>query len=392
MLITCVKLYFLTEVVCANRVCIQLKSFMSTPETNSINFKFLADKVVNTTKTQVFILTTHLGADFDDFSSLVALLDYLNHLKSSKNLKIETHICLSGELDQNYLDLTPESDFFWRDEKFSDFSNYFKDFSEDSNIVYLSVFGCSDLKRALGNPYTNFIYNLNKEKPSFETLSFDHHIQGESWAKYNFVDDKASSNAENLLDILLTIPDYKLSSLSATNLMIGLVSDTVNFFASSTTNLTHKHAGELMSLGCDIAKVREIIHEKWTLSNLDSLNNLLKQTDFLDINTLEFSKNGKNQDFAVLDCSLDSDISSLFSNEILDILKTQMVVMIKVGSHVKDRKLSIRCLPQSKVNAVDLAVHFGGGGHRLAAGGSIDGHDTEWFKGDLIQFLKKSQI
>lgn len=365
---------------------------MDTPEINSNNFKLLSEKIVNTTETQVFVLTTHLGADFDDFSSLVALLDYLNHLKHSNNLKIETHICLSGELDQNYLDLTPNSDFFWRDTTFTDFSDYFKDLSGDSNIIYLSVFGCSDLKRALGNPYTKLIYNLNKEKPSFETLSFDHHIQGDAWAKHNFVDDKASSNAENLLDILLTIPGYKLGSTTATNLMIGLVSDTVNFFASSTTNLTHKHAGELMSLGCDIAKVREIIHEKWTLPNLDRLNNLLKQTDFLDINTLEFSKNGKNEDFAVLDCSLDSDISSFFSNEILDILKTQMVVMIKVGLHAKDRKLSIRCLPQSKVNAVDLAVHFGGGGHRLAAGGSIDGHDAEWFKGELIQFLKKSQI
>jgi nanoRNase/pAp phosphatase (c-di-AMP/oligoRNAs hydrolase) len=49
-------------------------------------------------------------------------------------------------------------------------------------------------------------------------------------------------------------------------------------------------------------------------------------------------------------------------------------------------------LPESKVNAVDLATHFGGGGHRLAAGGSIDGHDVEWFKGELVQFLKKAQI
>jgi nanoRNase/pAp phosphatase (c-di-AMP/oligoRNAs hydrolase) len=366
---------------------------MSTPELNSKNFKLLTEKILNTTQTQVFILTTHLGADFDDFSSLVALLDYLNHLKNSKHLKIETHICLSGELDQNYLDLTPESDFFWRDENFADFSDYFKDLSSnDSKIIYLSVFGCSDLKRALGNPYTNFIYNLNQGNPLFETLSFDHHIQGETWAKYNFVDDKASSNAENLLDILLTIPEYKLSAKTATNLMIGLVSDTVNFFASSTTNLTHKHAGELMSLGCDIAKVREIIHEKWTVENLNRLNILIQRAEFLDITSLTWSLKGSNTSFAVLDCSMDSDISSLFSNEILDILKTQMVVMIKTGAHPKDRKLSIRCLPESKVNAVDLATHFGGGGHRLAAGGSIDGHDVEWFKGELVQFLKKAQI
>jgi nanoRNase/pAp phosphatase (c-di-AMP/oligoRNAs hydrolase) len=356
-------------------------------------FEKLTQSIVNTTKTQVFILTTHLGADFDDFSSLVAFLDYLNHLKQSKNLKIETHICLSGELDQNYLDLTPQSDFFWKEARFGDFNSHFKHLStDDSHILNLSVFGCSDLKRALGNPYTEMIYDLYKENKNFKTMSFDHHIQGQAWADYNFVDDQASSNAENLLDILLSVPNYKISPNTATNLMIGLVSDTVNFFASSTSNLTHKHAGELMNLGCDIALVRAIIHNKWTVENLNRLNSLIIETEYLDISTYIWHKNNVNTSFAVLDCSSDSHMSNLFSNEILDILKTPIVIMLKVGSTSKEFKLSIRCLPESKLNAVDLASHFGGGGHKLAAGASIGNHDIEWFKGELVQFLKKSKI
>jgi nanoRNase/pAp phosphatase (c-di-AMP/oligoRNAs hydrolase) len=359
----------------------------------SNEFVKFSQNIINTTKTQVFVLTTHLGADFDDFSSLVALLDYLNHLKLSKNLKIETHICLSGELDQNYLNLTPDSDFFWRDSQFAEFNDYFKHLSsDDSHILNLNVFGCSDLKRALGNPYTSSIYDLYKENANFVTLSFDHHIQGENWATFNFVDEQASSNAENLLDILLTQPNYKISATTATNFMIGLVSDTVNFFASSTTNLTHKHAGELMNLGCDIALVRAIIHNKWTVSNLNRLNVLISQTDYLDIETYTWHKNNLNTSFAVLDCSGDSEMSNLFSNEILDILKTPIVIMLKVGATSKDRKLSIRCLPESKLNAVDLASHFGGGGHRLAAGASIGNHDIDWFKGEFVQYLKKAQI
>ena len=117
------------------------------------DFEKLAQKILKTTETQVFILTTHLGADFDDFSSLVAFLDYLNYAKPS----LETHICLSGELDPKYLALTPSSSFFWKDSDFADFTDYFKADFSDKNI-YLSVFGCSDLKRTLGNPYSKVIY------------------------------------------------------------------------------------------------------------------------------------------------------------------------------------------------------------------------------------------
>jgi len=366
---------------------------MPTPEINFTNFKLLSEKIINTTQTQVFILTTHLGADFDDFSSLVALLDYLNYLKHSKSLKIETHICLSGELDQNYLDLTPESDFFWKDEKFSDFSDYFSDLSEsNSNIIYLSIFGCSDLRRALGNPYTNYIYNLNKESQSFETLSFDHHTQGETWAKYNFVDDKASSNAENLLNLLLSIPSYDIQPETATNLMIGIVDDTVNFFASSTSSLTHKHAGKLLSLGCDIALVRQISNLKWNTENLNRLNKLILSTDFLDTQSFTWSKINNPKSIAVVDCTMDSEIADIFPNEFLDILKVDMVIMVKANPVNSNNTLSIRCLPQKSLNAYDLSIHFGGGGHRLAAGANIDNHNTEWFKGELVQFLKKSQI
>jgi len=358
---------------------------------NLINQKIFNDfreTLINTKETQVFILTTHQGADFDDFSSLVGFLDYLNYIQTTFKLKIETHICLSGELDDDYLELTPNVNFIWRDLDEIKFQEYFKNSILKTDKVYnLVVFGCSDLKRMLGNPFSNFTYSLLNEAKRLVTFNFDHHIQGKSWANYNLVDEEASSNAENLLDILLSQLDYKISKNTATNLMIGLVSDTVNFFASSTTNLTHKHASELMNLGCDIAKVREIVHAKWTVENLTRLNDIIKKVEYLSLNDIIWTVENKKESIAVLDCTSDSEISNLFSNEILDILKTNIVIMIKNGQKQNDRKLSIRCLPESNVNAVDIATHFGGGGHRLAAGASIDGHDLIWFKEELVKYL-----
>ncbi len=363
---------------------------------DSINVKFeqYILRLINSTKTQVFVLNTHIESDLDDYSSLMAFLEFLNQLKKHYNLKIETHICLSGNLDPNFVNLTPNSDYFWRDSDMKEYQNHFQSTTTltQTHDVQLGIFGCSDMRRTLGNPFISFIYKIYKDLGTLSTLNFDHHINGENWADFNFVDEKLSSNAENLFEILKNSPYFKLNPEVATNLMVGLVDDTVSFFAQSTTYLTHQHAGELIELGCDVGKVREIIHAKWTIENLDKLNNLLKKTDFLDISSLVWSKSGKRNDFAVIDCLSDSYVSGLFKNEILDILKTEMVIMLKNGPTLNDHKLSIRCLPEAKINAIEIANHFGGAGHKMAAGAPMGSHDITWLKAELVKFLEKSVI
>lgn len=336
--------------------------------------------LISTPAPQLIVCSTHFGADYDDFSSLCCFLDFINTVKIQHNLKIETHICLSGNLETGYLDLTPEHDFMWKDETLLEFET---DLNQKLNLevppgnFHTAVFGCSDFKRAKGNPFLKFVLE-HKENPntSFYTLNFDHHVGGDNWASFNLVDDEASSNAENVLDILTSYSDYRPSPSIASNLMVGLVSDTVNFFANSTTDSTHTHAGQLMSYGCNIAQVREIINAKWTSVNLNRLNVLIQQTVYI------------RPTFAILDCSKDSEIAGLFSNEILDILKTEVVIMIKEGLDITEKKLSIRCLPRSPINAVELARHFGGGGHRLAAGATIDNFNSAEFTSQLENLLQ----
>jgi len=361
---------------------------------NLINaeFKQYITKLINSTKNNIFVLNTHIEADLDDYSSLIAFLGYINQLKEQNAVKIETHICLSGELDPNFVALTPSCDYFWHDKDLLAYKSYFQTSLVESHELHLAVFGCSDLRRANGNPAIKFLLDQYSDPASLTTINFDHHINGEGWAEYNFVDDKLSSNAENLFEILKNAPNFTISPEVATNLMIGLVDDTVSFFAQSTTATTHKHAGELLELGCDVGQVRQIINQKWTIENVDKLNNLLKITQFLDISSLVWSKTGKPSDFAVVDCLSDSYVSGLFKNEILDILKTEMVIMLKIGTGINDHKLSIRCLPGAKINAIEIANHFGGAGHRLAAGAPVGSHDVNWLKTELVQFLKKSVI
>ncbi|GAB4144344.1 MAG: hypothetical protein OHK0017_02760 [Patescibacteria group bacterium] len=352
------------------------------------NFNHWITQLESNSNRTVFFCSTHAGADYDDYSSLSCFIDFLQSISPKLKTKLETNICLSGSLDNLYMSLCPTPDNFWKDSEFSDFEKYVDDLSKDEDFnLQIAVFGCSDLKRVNGNPYLKKLLETFPDK--FTSLNFDHHIGGDDWATYNFVDDKASSNAENILDILTETTDYKPNTTISTNLMVGLVSDTLNFFASSASYFTHSHAGKLMGYGCNIATVREIMYQKWSVQNLDRLNELVKKVEYLDLDTYNWSSNHSRNSLALIDARTDSEVATLFKDECMDILKTKLLVLGKGKAGINKFGLSVRCLPESAVNASELAAYLGGGGHRLAAGVTLENMNYDQLKTALADSVKQ---
>jgi nanoRNase/pAp phosphatase (c-di-AMP/oligoRNAs hydrolase) len=330
------------------------------------------------------VLSTHENADHDDFSSLVCYSECLTFLREKENLDIQINICLSGELEKDFLEICSTGDFFWKDDSFELYTEHLEKLSSGTELI-LGIFGCSSYRKIEQNPFIKKLLRDLDGKTLSMSLNFDHHILGEQWADYNIVDPSASSNAENLFMLCSNVEGFKLSSNLATVLMAGLVSDTMGFYTYNTTPLTHKNAMKLMELGSDNYLVREIMHTKWTFSNLNRLNSFIQKAEYFDLEKKDWSFENKPNSIVLLNSDSDKEIGVLFRNECLDILKSELTILTtSVDSGIR---LSFRSRPEFKIEAIQVATYFGGGGHRLAAGASFVG-TMDKFKSDLDVFLK----
>lgn len=209
--------------------------------------------------------------------------------------------------------------------------------------------------------------------PYFEraghTVCIDHHISNEAYAKENFVNADASSTCEVIYEYL---DEDKITLGIAQALYIGIIFDTGVFKHSNTSRRTMEIAGVLMEKGVDYSKyIDECFYER-TYTQAQLLGRtLLASMRVLDgrcifscvtRRVLEFY-NGTYDD---LDGIIDE----------MRITKGVEVAILLKETDKQEYKVSMRS--NSYVDVSKIAVLFGGGGHKKAAGCTMQGsfHDV----------------
>ncbi|MFA5311259.1 MAG: bifunctional oligoribonuclease/PAP phosphatase NrnA [Candidatus Omnitrophota bacterium] len=219
---------------------------------------------------------------------------------------------------------------------------------------------CSNLSRA------GEVYRLNKENRP--VINIDHHISNNNFGEYNWVEPHLSSASEMvyLLYKELGVPFDRESALS---LYVGIMTDTGSFRYSNTLELTHKAAAEFMRFGLDVNRVYRDIYENISFSNMQLLIKILAGVARV--------KNGRVAYVSVPAKLLKPEkVSFDLSEHILGFMRaikdTQVVVLFKENAGVKNEiRFNLRSNGSFDVNKI--ARHFGGGGHKSAAGCTIRG-------------------
>lgn len=214
---------------------------------------------------------------------------------------------------------------------------------------------CADLKR-LGEWSDTFAKHSN-------TAAIDHHITHIPYAGETVVQN-ISSTCELMFGMYKEM-GISLSAEAASDLYIGIVTDTGCFKYSSVTGDTMRAAAELMDLGIDFAEIDRIL-----------FNSISKE--YLRLQTraaagLEFFCNGR---VALLRLS-QSDFDECGTDEASASAIVTLPVSIEgveVGIYIRERgdgesKVSLRSV--NTLDVAELASMFGGGGHVRAAGYSV---------------------
>ena len=245
------------------------------------------------------------------------------------------------------------------------------DMSADKVYDLFIAQDCGDLGR-LGDAAKYF-------KTAEMTVCIDHHISNQSFAQENYIFPEASSASELVFEL---IPRERLNKEIAECIYTGIINDTGVFQYSCTLPKTMEAAGVLMSYGIDFPRiVDETFFTKTYNQNRIMGLALLKSRLHLDgkcissVITLEEMK-----EYEVLPKHLDGIVSQLRVTK--DVETAIFLYETEPGAF----KASLRSA--SYVDVAEIAVKYGGGGHKRAAGFSAVG-DADKLTEKLVEDVRQ---
>lgn len=192
-------------------------------------------------------------------------------------------------------------------------------------------------------------------------INVDHHVSNSINGTFNFIDTEASSACE-ILFTLIKMWDFSLIDLSiAESLLFGILSDSRVFHTQSTGANTLRIAAELIDEGADLFQLKTELFANKNPQIIKLWGILLDRVIVSEEKKAAWSY-VTQQDLK----SLDLQLSSLIGfNDFLTDISYIDVTMLFYEMRSGEIKVSLR---SKKRDVNKLAMQFGGGGHKNAAG------------------------
>ncbi|MFJ8063352.1 bifunctional oligoribonuclease/PAP phosphatase NrnA [Psychrobacillus sp. NPDC096426] len=210
-------------------------------------------------------------------------------------------------------------------------------------------------------------------------IKIDHHPNDDAYGDLLWVDTNASSVSELICELFVEAKDYKNWKMDATVarlLYAGIVGDTGRFMFQSTTEQTMKFAGHLLSYGFDRTELFNGMYE--VERNLLQLKGYIYANFEMDDNGVGYVKLTQE---LLKEYNVSDSEASLLVSVLADVKGMKCWVFF-----IEDTD-TIRVRLRSKGPVINtIAKKYGGGGHPLASGASVQ----TWEEADLvIEDLKK---
>ncbi|NLM74880.1 MAG: bifunctional oligoribonuclease/PAP phosphatase NrnA [Clostridiaceae bacterium] len=198
-------------------------------------------------------------------------------------------------------------------------------------------------------------------------LSIDHHSTNKVEADVSYVDTKSAATGEIIYDLIAKYLKTGIDKDIALCLYTAIVTDTGCFRYTNTTWKTLRIGSELLKYDIDFAVVIKKAFETISLAKLE----LIKKT----IDSLRLFENGKiavtyltKKDIMELPANIDDFEGLVNIGRNLEGVEVSIFLREEKEGHFRG---SLRSNNYADVSAI--AENFNGGGHKRAAGLSIDG-------------------
>lgn len=279
-------------------------------------------------------IITHVRPDGDAIASLLAL-----NLSLNETGKHATAV-LRDEVPLRFKGL-PGAEFI-------------QDTFEQNSDLLIAV-DCADLSRM----------SLPADKKQLTVhINIDHHPTNPKFGNVNIVDPIAASTTQVLYELMpeLGLP---ITLEVATNLLAGLVTDTIGFRTDNVTPRVLRMAADLVEVKAPLATIYEKGLTQQTYASVKYWGCGLFRLE-RDDKIIWTSLHLEDRTKVGYQGNDDADLTNLLSS--VEGVDVAIIFIEQPGGSVK---VSFRS--RENVNVADLAAKFGGGGHAPAAGAMIEG-------------------
>jgi len=197
-----------------------------------------------------------------------------------------------------------------------------------------------------------------------EIINIDHHASNRGDFGVAWVDSSYAAVGQQVYHLAKSAK-WNIGAEAATCLYTAIATDTGFFRHSNTTPAVLRDAAELMELGADVRIVVENVSERKTMGELciirEALDSLSQecggQVTIIELNQDNFAH-----------CSIEPDEAEGMVEYARAVPDTKVAVLLREVTN-QSTKVSLRA--RTGIDVSRIAVAFGGGGHKLAAGCTI---------------------
>ena len=203
-------------------------------------------------------------------------------------------------------------------------------------------------------------------------INIDHHVSNEKFAEINWVVPVAPASGQIVFD-LLKRGGFSLTPAIAQCLFAAISTDTGSFMYANTNAACLHAAAELVETGINVGELSRHVYESYPYARLQMLQMALadlkladhKHTAYFWVTKDMFANSGaKREDTEGL-----IDFARAIDGVVVALLFEEMEEPGKIRVSFRSK--------HPKVDVNSIARHFGGGGHREAAGARFTGTPQE---------------
>jgi bifunctional oligoribonuclease and PAP phosphatase NrnA len=227
-------------------------------------------------------------------------------------------------------------------------------------------------------------YRIGTEVKAVKRARIDHHIGGEFYGEWDYIDHSEPSTASIIYKLLRSWDKDCIDQEIAQCLYSGLATDTGFFRYSNTTAEVFEMAKELVQLGADPHKTYVMFSERESLNKMKLISKVLE--------TLTCYEDGLVAGITIFDRFFKETGTEYSDSEGL-VSYPRSIEGVEVAFALIEKsdegvfKVSLRS--KGKVDVAKIAERLGGGGHKYASGCKIKTKDYQSALEMLLSAIKE---
>ncbi|MDI6784924.1 MAG: bifunctional oligoribonuclease/PAP phosphatase NrnA [bacterium] len=324
-------------------------------------FTEVQDKIIQILQEKnSFLILSHIYPDGDSLGSALGLGLFLSDV-----LKKQVDVGIDGAVPRQYQFLPGQ---------------HLLKLQDNLNAVYEAtvVLECPDKSRC-GTV-------ANKVKQPGVTINIDHHETNLNFAEFNYVDVSASAVGEQIYQFLIKIGSQKIPKEVAVCLYTAIVTDTGRFSYSNTTPQALTIAAELIATGVDPLIVSQSVYERRSLALTRLLNKMLETITMVEGSPVAYG-------YISQPMLQETGASPRETEGFIDFIRAlENIEVAMLFQDPGNGKIKVSFRSKGTVDVAALAAEVaGGGGHKAAAGCTIEGQ-LEPVIQQVITFIQQTTL